>query len=1414
MNNGQPINIHRSVCNELHSILSSLKNEIKADVATLYVYDSKNGSFHLPVGIGLRDPDSFNDPIMRPRADRVAAKVTLGDSPLCIERIEEYPELFGAFANRERVRSFAGMPCLVGGQVVGVLFVNFRSQHSFSEQEVELCQGFAFRVGTAIVESSILQNLPEVSVKPASSQEKNLQGIVELAGSTTNSLMGIWLFDPKEKDRLCLRASTSFPKSYREKAYRTLDDDSIICKVFSTGNEQFIEDLQSDEHFYFKKIAKDAGWRSVFCCPITSRGKRVGVIESFTFYPWRHDQSLIMTHRQLADLIGVTLENSRRSEEAEQLAGLARKMTIEPDFKSILQSIVNTARELTDADSSSVFLYEKRTRQFTLGVRSPFQEDVKIELPRINGLTKHIINTGEIVHIRNSGDDKRSKKLKATERAKSLIGIRLDVGQEGVGVLYVRGKRIEQFVEADETLLTNITTQASLGFSGRFLLGPIGDIEDAAAKRFDKEKVLDYVCREIMDLGFRFAAIQLISQKDRIIETVYVKGAPIESDWSGVAKHSLDSEPAIRDIQADIALEDPPLVKIVTGWCEKFDRWIYDEFNHHAYTRVWVPIIVVRDDKGNVVNDWFNSWDGKVVSEGKVYDPNEDRSGYITRIKMSLPTVNPRQKVEIIGTIEAGYYASEADEQDLSEWIKCDQGIVLAKRAARFALDIHETMLPCVLETIADRAWEIIHADSASLHFLYNQEREKFSYEVCMGELSKEFLEEHQPRSNGLGQTAIREGRVKFVPDTAQGHAENALQEMNQPVWDVGVRAMAAVPLLMGEQTGVLYVLFRKPHRFTDVEIGWIQLFANRAVDAIRNSITYDLIRDNERALTALHTISKSLASKPQDEYLLRQIAGNATNVLAADTTTIVEYDGADKRFMMPPDIAGRLLYEPEKERIRELGQLTPPKLLLQHTDDVYTAEDCESDPIMNSPERVRTKKEFFIEREKIKSSAGIVLQVTKENHSDVRTKGINEIVGVMFVNFRHHHVFTEQEKKIIKTLATNAAIAIKNRRLLAVLTAGTREILTTLDSEELLGLIVKRAVKITGGDVGSIRILEGLASDELVAYAQYPEDEAINESQRCIKVGHGFIGKVAKEKVALIVYDTKDEPDRKPFFEGLRSCVYVPMLTGEGELLGVLASGSRKKSKFDEQDRVMLEALADQAVIALQNTEQQKQLSRVETMATLGDIAGNLSHQVNNKVGAIREFSKILKKQVKGEAQQTVEKVYELSEQILEWVNKLNNSIPKRVGGVDVKKALDTAIQNISFHENISVSRDLPPMLASVIGGESLLQSLFVNLFQNAVDAMPYGGTLHIKTQLLERDSKKFIEILIKDTGTGIPQEQIDKVFERYYTTKGEWHGFGLWWNKNYIERLEGTLTVQSELGKGSCFTILLPIWKNIDSS
>ena len=142
------------------------------------------------------------------------------------------------------------------------------------------------------------------------------------------------------------------------------------------------------------------------------------------------------------------------------------------------------------------------------------------------------------------------------------------------------------------------------------LLKPSDEIEKTTAHFFDIETILDKMCRKIQSMGFEFSAIQLIRPEEAIIETVYARG--FASEWTGLAKHFLEKDWKLRDIQADIA--QTHFTEIISGWDDRFDRWIYEKYGHEKLARVFTPIVLVRDfEKGNVIDDWFKHCESKIV---------------------------------------------------------------------------------------------------------------------------------------------------------------------------------------------------------------------------------------------------------------------------------------------------------------------------------------------------------------------------------------------------------------------------------------------------------------------------------------------------------------------------------------------------------------------------------------------------------------------------------------------------------------------------------------------------------------------------------------------------------------------------------------------------------------------------------
>ena len=897
------------------------------------------------------------------------------------------------------------------------------------------------------------------------------------------------------------------------------------------------------------------------------------------------------------------------------------------------------------------------------------------------------------------------------------------------------------------------------------------------------ETVLEDICYEIQtQLGFDFVGVSLVSLEQHTIEAVY--GVGIAKGWAGRAKHFLEQDPVLRDIQADIVQTQQ--TEVISGWDERFDRGIYDEFEHDQLIRLYMPILLIQDETGKVIQTWQEQWQWQ-----KSDSSSNSANGQRTIFKLNLPNFLTENQ-QVIGTIEAGY-------QNLERLIEASEVAALAEILFRRVLDIRKAQLPWVLEVIAESAMRIMEAEAATLHFLYEADRNHYVYEVFSGELGQRFLRACPPREEGLGRQAIREGQCRVVPKLPHPLQQQEMQAFNLPAYQAGVRALAAFPLKidatalpasllstysLGQEErhkeGVLYVNFQNEHPFTAEELRWGEIFANRAVDAIRQATLYQQTRDTARQLSNLHSVAQSFAHMPDKGVLLRHIAWEALNILAADMITIYEYIQTERQFMTPPAIAGKLKHIEAMEAGLEKHHV--PVKLVKQGENVYLQQVSDSLPFAQSA---------FTQRESVQSVAGILLRVNEE------------IVGVMFINYRRSHYFIAEERQLIETLASYAATAIKNQRWLNTMSEIDRQIITTLDQAELLSLIVQRSVQLTGADFGMIRMLE--PGQRLITLACYPVDEL--ESGIPTSIEEGITGWVAMHRKSALVRDVQADPRYRSGFPEVRSELCVPLLDSD-RMLGVLNVESRQVDAFTRRDLLRMETFADRVVIGIQNIKNKNRLVNIKTMTKLGDLAAPLVHRMNNDVGAIRVTAQDIVDSSCDDIQDAAAQIVASSTRVLQETNRMKTWIQEQPCLIELHQAIDKAVQRLNIPAQISCQIVDLTHLPRVWGSEQQLTNVFDNLIQNAIDAMPDGGRVFIVETDISRDLEEWVEVQVCDTGVGIPTEYLDQIFQPNFTTKAQRRGmgFGLWWARFYVESLNGFLIVESVLGKGTRFTVRLP--------
>ncbi|MBI4655817.1 MAG: PAS domain-containing protein [Elusimicrobia bacterium] len=229
------------------------------------------------------------------------------------------------------------------------------------------------------------------------------------------------------------------------------------------------------------------------------------------------------------------------------------------------------------------------------------------------------------------------------------------------------------------------------------------------------------------------------------------------------------------------------------------------------------------------------------------------------------------------------------------------------------------------------------------------------------------------------------------------------------------------------------------------------------------------------------------------------------------------------------------------------------------------------------------------------------------------------------------------------------------------------------------------------------------------------------------------------------------------------------------------------------------------------------EQLMQSEKMAAVGQLAAGVAHEINNPLGIILGFAQSAAKRIKEDDPlalplKSIEREAVRCSYLVR--NLLVFSRARKNEGqepLDVNTTVNSALSMIEAQtktRNVELVRELGDGLSRISANNNQLQQVIVNLANNAIDAMTEGGTLTVKT-LLSGTRPGYVEIMVRDTGKGIPKEIQKKIFEPFFTTKevGKGTGLGLSLVYEIVGNHRGTIELESEEGKGAEFTIFLPV-------
>jgi two-component system NtrC family sensor kinase len=300
----------------------------------------------------------------------------------------------------------------------------------------------------------------------------------------------------------------------------------------------------------------------------------------------------------------------------------------------------------------------------------------------------------------------------------------------------------------------------------------------------------------------------------------------------------------------------------------------------------------------------------------------------------------------------------------------------------------------------------------------------------------------------------------------------------------------------------------------------------------------------------------------------------------------------------------------------------------------------------------------------------------------------------------------------------------------------------------------------------------------------------------------------------AIFPAEFVDEFNRMRQDAGIRNLYKFRMKTPAGEVRTVnVAIAPLVTRKFEVIGRLVI--MDD----ITERVDLEAQLSQADKLSSIGLLAAGVAHEVNTPLAVISSYTQMLAKQLQGDPQKSglLEKITRQTFRASEIVNNLLNfsrTSGTEIGDVDVNKVIGDTLALLEHQfkvAKVEVQNTLEPKLPAIQGNAGRLQQVFLNLFLNAKDAMPGGGTLRVATF-----NGESVSVCVSDTGTGIAPENIQRIYDPFFTTKtspreGQARGTGLGLSVTYgiIQEHAGKIRVESNPGVGTTFILDFPLSK-----
>ncbi|MEM7115638.1 MAG: GAF domain-containing protein [Chloroflexota bacterium] len=1113
----------------------------------------------------------------------------------------------------------------------------------------------------------------------------------------------------------------------------------------------------------------------------------------------------------LGSQLGVVLANQKLLATARQRASQLETIYRVTEYARMLQPLPLTLKEIHQqlklifaAPTCYLALYEMDDQQVVFPCSTYQGEDVAIDPISIYdaGSLAVWVLTNNLPYATDDwpADAKPVPGLSPLGSSRSIMCVPMRVGDEVLGVLSIQSNVRNAFDASHFQTLTAVSdhvaiiiknanlytqTQNLVELGARDYLTAIAlrDAMSAIGTSLEQEVVIKNYLQTLGDVIMYDTAylflydnqrLNLAGSYDTLQRPLVLEADILESFWN-------NSPYTVELIQK----KEPIILSRLNGAQER--NWLPIPSQRHIRSWLALPLLVGDLVLGLLVVNRF---------EDKVFTRREERLSSTLTAHAAIAIQNAllhQEKEGQLAELSTLYQASATMTANL------DQDIVV--------------------ESVAEEMVQALQADSC---FIFVDDGSKERLQLA-AQAHYSSLSDQTERINVSGRVLLLSEQpvlaemlkaktaVTLRHDTARSSQQRTLLSQ------FGFQSILFVPLLLREKSMGFLLLGQtsEPRVFASHALRLAQNLANQAAVAIEQARLFSQAQRRVDELSAFHEIVLHLNTPLELRAVLDTITDSALKLTNADNVHIYMYDEITSQF----SFGSALWRDGRRERATKK---------LRSKGITATVVQQASPVVINDARTHRLFQSKQAKRWGINAIAGFPL------------KHGREVVGAFTITYLSAHTFTDDELLLLNLLADQAAVAIKNaglyaqteRRLLAMsaLVDMAKQVTGNLKLDSVLETTVGVLKDLLDARASTITMLSDDGTNLIIAKAAGVKADFVGAAR--MKIGEGISGEVVRTGEPLYVDDTHSQPDFLFFDDVVRSLLVVPLKVRD-EVIGTLTVDSDQPYSFDEADRQLMTVAAAQVSVAIANARLFEDLEHHAAELALAynelkasdrlkdELVQNVSHELRTPLTFVKGYVDLLMEGEMGlisfEQQEALQIVSDKTDEITRIIGDIvtlqridpTNLEREHLSLAQLIRTTVASHQLIADDRGLQIVHELPPKLAGWVNADKdRINQVLNNLIGNAIKFSPDGGKIAVKML----DKGDIVCISVSDEGIGMPADQVERIFDRFYQVDGSSRrrfsgtGLGLAIVKRIVEAHEGVVWVDSELNVGSTFYFTLP--------